>query len=265
MPPAPQQKTDSDESDHKPINKPVVSDRSYKDIVQTFKLLRRFAPKNEDCSAYSSWRYHVHSLLGLFREAHGIRLSMPDFAMVAESYREQLSAAPLSVSEDETQIKTQTTITAATQTPVPTRTQSSSPPESNGEGKGKEPQPPAPKIHPDRLVYIQAGFSHTQQREEEKRPAAGPSHTQQGKGSRVIIVHAAPTKFTIWEMRRWLEKDNNLAIVGARWLTKKRRLSGKTHSSLVIYLDSPTKVQSLRMGSKTLRTTSYERRRSSRY
>jgi len=75
---------------------------------------------------------------------------------------------------------------------------------------------------------------------------------------RAIAIYAAPTKVKIGEMRHWLEEDNNnLAIVEERWLLGGGRWSGKSYSSLVIYLGTPTGVQTLQMGRKSLRTTDY--------
>lgn len=68
-----------------------------------------------------------------------------------------------------------------------------------------------------------------------------------------------PTKYQLGELHRWLEEDNKyLAIDGARWLLTEDRRREKVHSSVVLYLHNPTMANSVRLGSKTLRTTTYE-------
>ena len=74
-----------------------------------------------------------------------------------------------------------------------------------------------------------------------------------------MVIHAVPTKYKLGEVRRWLEEDNRfLTIAGSRWLLTEERREGKTHSSVVLYLQDPTIATSLRLGRKTLRTTTYD-------
>lgn len=74
------------------------------------------------------------------------------------------------------------------------------------------------------------------------------------------VVHGLPTRREVRELLSWLEQDNQgLKISGARWLLNEQRRQGKTHSSLVIHLRTPTNFPSLgvRTRHKQLRTTGY--------
>jgi len=73
-----------------------------------------------------------------------------------------------------------------------------------------------------------------------------------------IVLRDLPTEFKVGEMCRWLQPDNqDLTVTGAQWLLPENRRTGKTHSSLVIYLRHPTEGHPLRMGRKSFRTTAY--------
>ena len=73
-----------------------------------------------------------------------------------------------------------------------------------------------------------------------------------------VVLHAVPTKYKLVEVRRWLEEDNqHLHIAGSRWLLADNRPAGKSHSSVGLYLQGPTIATSLRLGRKSLRTTTY--------
>lgn len=96
--------------------------------------------------------------------------------------------------------------------------------------------------------------AHTQGKQR-RRPKAPPAPTPQF----AVVIHAVPLKYKVGEVRRWLEEDNQyLQIAGARWLLPENRRLDKAHSSMVLYLQDPTVRTSLRLGRKTLRTTTYE-------
>ena len=77
-----------------------------------------------------------------------------------------------------------------------------------------------------------------------------------------VVLHAVPTKYKLGEVQRWLEEDNRfLSIAGSRWLLTENRRAGKPHPSAVLYLQDPTIATSLRLGKKSLRTTTYDWKR----
>ena len=76
-----------------------------------------------------------------------------------------------------------------------------------------------------------------------------------------VVVHALCTRYERALLCRWLVEGNKgLTITGSRWLLNEERRSGKTHSSLALYLAYPTTYpnQELRWGRKWLCTTGYD-------
>ena len=62
-------------------------------------------------------------------------------------------------------------------------------------------------------------------------------------------------------MRRWIEEDNkgSAQILGIQWLVKEDRRTGKSASSLVIYMKNKIDLkEGLRMGRRLFRTTEYD-------
>ena len=159
------------------------------------------------------------------RKTEGTQTSAPP---LMKSDGTQTPAPPLppanSVSTQTTPPPAGTYAEAVTQTqspPVkkgkPSANQRPPPPQ---KGKGKEPPSP-PKDKP-------------------QSPRPPRRHQQTTKAT---VVRALPTKYKVGELRRWLHEDNkDIAITGARWLLTDDRRTGKTHSSLVLYLADPTEI-----------------------
>ncbi|KAF8440577.1 hypothetical protein BGX38DRAFT_1273040 [Terfezia claveryi] len=81
--------------------------------------------------------------------------------------------------------------------------------------------------------------------------------------ARAVVIHAAPTKYKLGLMRRWIEDDNEgIRILDIRWLLPEDRRVAKLASSLVIYMAKeadPTR--GLRIGKRLFRTTAYDLKR----
>ena len=91
----------------------------------------------------------------------------------------------------------------------------------------------------------------------EKQAPLGISPTQ----GRAVVLHAAPTKYKVGQMRRWIGEDNKgkAQVMGIRWLIQENRREGKQASSLVIYLKERIDLNiGLRMGRKFFRITEYD-------
>ena len=66
-------------------------------------------------------------------------------------------------------------------------------------------------------------------------------------------------EYKLGEGHRWLEKDNKyLSVAGSHWLLTENGRLEKSHSSVVLYLQDPIIATSLRLGRKSLRTTTYD-------
>ena len=79
--------------------------------------------------------------------------------------------------------------------------------------------------------------------------------------TRVIVIHASPTKFKPGQMRRWIEEDNigDVQIVGIRCLLPEHRRAAKLASSVVIYVYQSIMVErGLWMGRSIFRTKLYD-------
>ena len=79
--------------------------------------------------------------------------------------------------------------------------------------------------------------------------------------ARAIVFHGAPTKYKVGQMRRWIEEHNKgtAQILGIRWLVGEDRRTGKTASSMVIYMKNKIDLnKGLRMGRRFFRTTEYD-------
>ena len=72
-----------------------------------------------------------------------------------------------------------------------------------------------------------------------------------------VVMHDA-LRYKPETMRRWIDEDNKgIDIMGIRWLLSGNR-SGKTASSLVIYMKSASDMDKLRMGRRLFHTTQYD-------
>lgn len=73
-----------------------------------------------------------------------------------------------------------------------------------------------------------------------------------------VVVHAVPTRYQLGDSRRWLEEDNkHLHIAGVRWLLSEDRRRKKRESSMVLFLEDPTRRRSLWLGGRPLRVSPY--------
>jgi len=71
-------------------------------------------------------------------------------------------------------------------------------------------------------------------------------------------MHAAPLKYKLSTMRRWIEEDNKgVRILGIRWLLRED-WRGQVASSLVIHMKGLMGVTKLRMGRGLFRSTRYD-------
>jgi len=126
--------------------------------------------------------------------------------------------------------------------------------------------PPSPSSSPYLTeFYLYEDLSEYEKEESPYAPKGKgeqrTSHTHPSPPSPqfAVVLHAVPTKFKLGEVHRWLEEDNKyLSIAGARWLLTKDWRGGKSHSSVVLYLQDPTIASSLRLGRKSLRITTYD-------
>jgi len=111
-----------------------------------------------------------------------------------------------------------------------------------------------------RLVYGRPNRRHHGRGKGKGRRGSPPTGPPSPPGPQfTVVIHAVPTKYRTGEVRRWLEEDNqHLHIAGTRCLLAENRRAGKTHSSMVLYLEDPTIKDSLRLGRKILRTTTYD-------
>ena len=78
--------------------------------------------------------------------------------------------------------------------------------------------------------------------------------------ARTIVLHGAPTRYKPGQLRRWIKEDNNdIEVLGIRWLLQEPRRAGKAASSLVIYLGEIINIsKGVRMGRRAFRTTQYD-------
>ena len=76
--------------------------------------------------------------------------------------------------------------------------------------------------------------------------------------TQAIVMHAAPLRYKLGMMRRWIEEDNKgVEIMGIWWLMKDHE-PGKVAPSLVIYMKSAVDMRKIRMGRKLHHTTRYD-------
>ena len=110
--------------------------------------------------------------------------------------------------------------------------------------------PDPPKVHSET----------TTKGKDKKRGPASSKPQQRPIEARAIVLHAAPNKYKLGQMRQWIEEDNrgSLQILGIRWLLREDRRLGKLASSLVIYLNNKVNINwGVHMGRKIFRTTEY--------
>ena len=77
---------------------------------------------------------------------------------------------------------------------------------------------------------------------------------------RALVLHEAPTKYKVAQMRRWIEQDNEgrAQTLGTKWLGRVNRKAGNLASSLPIYMKNKIDLnKELRIG-KTFRTTEHD-------
>ena len=114
-------------------------------------------------------------------------------------------------------------------------------------GKGRETiKDTAPPVPKGRATY------------EKKHTKVATSPVSQG---RAVVLHGAPTIYKAGQIRRWIEEDNrgSALILGLWWLVREYRRTGKSASSLVIYMKNKVDLnKGLRMGRRIFRTTEYD-------
>jgi len=105
--------------------------------------------------------------------------------------------------------------------------------------KGKpsaNPRPPSPQKGKPKEEPSSSSF-----KDELSHPPPPPPPRRKQQTVKAIVVRDLPRKHKLGELRRWLQDENKgVVITGSRCLPTDDRCTGRTHSSLVLFLaDSP--------------------------
>jgi len=240
------------------------------EIIAAFCTLARLAPKRDDHEdGFDRWCFHLQGLVetrqSLFFGYEDFMLgkSMPEGARRHEEATSRHRERPADTSDSTTQTECKPTRSTAMDTPPtpPSRTYATvavqTPPAHRGH-KQAAPPPGHKGGHRQQAAPLpgrKEAKPETPSRKKEKTPQGdrgAPPTTQ------AIVMHAAPLKYKLGTMRRWIEEDNKgVKILGIRWLLWEDR-RGQVASSLVIYMRDLIEVTKLRMGRRLFHTTSYD-------